>query len=252
MFSNLIKAIIENPYFLSINIIGCLGITFFLILPLSKKRKADNYLPFYLLLLVIFYENFGHYLVLDRSFNQQIHEWLFDVPFQGWNIWAYNLFYGQVSKFFFIAIILNQVQNHRLRNATHGIWIFFLGFCIIFQFGGFEPMFGLQPIIGGIGNVCVIISCCLFFLDLITSDYYLEKDPLVLWQFWFATLTLFQTSLIFLSEVSYEYLIFSNISLYKSLVYISQFLYIFLMGLIFAKIASEVFINSAKKTEQNA
>ncbi len=252
MLSDLKNIIFGGPYFLSINTIGVLGIFFFLILPFSKKIKTENYLPFLLLILVISYEDFARYLTVDKALNQKIHEWLFDVPFQGWNVWAYNLFYGQISKFLFLFIILNQVQNQRLRNAIHGIWSFFLLFCILLQLLKLEPLYGLQPIIGGTGNGCIIIACCLFFIDLITSDFYLEKDPLVLWQFWFATLTLFQTSLVFLSEVSYEYLIFSNTSLYNSLVYISQFLYTSTMGLIVAKFISELMLKSAKKIRQNA
>lgn len=241
MTKNVILSIIEDPYILSISILGIIGIFLFLILAKSRKREPENYLPFLLLALVFFYENLGSYLMVNKAFNQKIHEWLFDVPFQGWNVWSFNLFYSQVSKVLFLLIILNHIKGRKLKKVTYGLLISFLILCIGLQWSGVEPLYGIQPIIYSIGNSFIIFACGLFFIDLITDSFYLELDPLKLWFFWFITLTLFQSSLVFLSEVSFEYLAFRNKPLYYSLVYISQFLYVSMMLSIVVKFALEKF-----------
>lgn len=229
MLIEFLRNSLEYYYIISITSIGILGIPFFLVLPLSKKREPENYLPFILLALVFFYENLGGYLLVNKAFNQKIHESIFDTPFQGWNMWAFNLFYSQISKVVFLLIILNHIKGRKLKNIAYGLLISFSILCIGLQWSGAEPLYGFQPIIYSIGNSFIIFACGLFFIDLITDTYYTELDPLKLWIFWFITLTLFHSSLVFLSEVSYEYLAFSNKPLFYSLVYISQSLYISMM-----------------------
>lgn len=229
MFNAFLDRILDNPYIISINLIGIVGVSFFLILPLSAKNKAEYYLPFLLLFLVIFYENFGAYLLVEKITNQKIHEWLFNVPYQGWNIWVFNLFYAQISKLSFLSIIQNQLKGKKQKKIIQGIWIGFLFICLGLQWTGIEPLYDFQPIISGLGNVCIVFACCLFFIELITAKSYLEIDPLYLWSFWFITLTLFQSSMVFLTDVSYEYLTLFNVPLYDSLIYISQILYFLIM-----------------------
>lgn len=248
MLIEFLRTILEYYYNISITSIGILGITFFLSLPQSKKKESENYLPFILLALVFFYENLGAYLMVNKAFNQKIHEWLFDVPFQGWNIWAFNLFYSQISKVIFFLIILNHIKARKLRRVTYGLLISFSILCIGLQWIGIEPLYGIQPVIYAIGNSFVIFACGLFFIDLITDSFYLELDPLKLWIFWFITLTLFQSSLVFLSEVSFEYLVFSNKPLYYSLINISQSLYISMMLSIVIKFVLEKFFSKPKTT----
>lgn len=236
------QAILENledPYIASITVIGLVGIFIFLTLPYSKKRLTDNILPVLILFLVTFYENFGGYLIEDKAFNQKIHEWLFDVPFQGWNLWSFNLFYSQLSKLVFLFYLLDQVKGKKLRLAIHGLWISFSLVCIVLQWSGLEPLYDFQPIISGIGTAWVIVACCLFFIDLITNPHFLEQDLMKLWSFWFVTLTLFQSSLVFLSEISFEYLALNNKPLYFSLISISQFLYLAIMLSIVVKFVLE-------------
>lgn len=241
MLIEFLHRILEKYYFITINATGILGVTFFLMLSQSKKKEPENYLPFLLLALVLLYENLGAYLNVDKAFNQKIHEWLFDVPFQGWNLWAYNFFYAKISRIAFLLIILNQTKGRKIRKGIYGLLISFLGICIGHLWIEIEPQYGFQPILYGIGIAWIIFACCLFFIDLITADYYLELDPLKLWGFWFITFTLFQSSLVFLSEVSFEYLAFRNKPLYYSLVYISQFLYVSMMFSIVVKFALEKF-----------
>ena len=252
VFNELISKTIGIPYFLSICIIGILGIFFFLILPLSKKIKSDNYLPFLLLILVLFYENFGHYLNLDKAFNQKIHEWLFDVPFQGWNIWSYNMFNFHLSKILFLIIVLLHVKRKIFRKIIGGFIISFLAISIGLQWSGIEVVHGIMTTIYFLGNFFLIAACGLFFIDLVTSDYYLEYNPLKMWSFWFITLTLFQVSAAFLSEVSHQYLAFHNVSLYDSLAGISQFLYLLIMATIVLKLADEALNFSKKNLFQHA
>jgi hypothetical protein len=248
MLIEFLRKILEYYYNISIASVGILGITFFLILPQSKKRESENYLPFILLALVFFYENLGGYLMVDKAFNQKIHEWLFDSPFQGWNLWAFNLFYSQISKVLFFLIILNHIKGRKLKKVTYGLLISFSILCIGLQWSGIEPLYGNQPFIYAIGNSFIIFACGLFFIDLITDSFYVELDPLKLWVFWFITLTLFHSSLVFLSEVSYEYLAFSNKPLFYSLVYISQTLYVSMMLIIMIKFILVKFLPKPKTT----
>jgi len=252
MLIEFFRTILEYYYNISITSIGILGITFFGALPRSKKRESENYLPFILLALVFFYENLGGYLMVNKAFNQKIHEWLFDVPFQGWNLWAFNLFYSQISKVIFFLIILNHIKGKKLRKVTYGLLISFSILCIGLQWSGIEPLYGIQPIIYAIGNSFIIFACGLFFIDLITDSFYIELDPLKLWIFWFITLTLFQSSLVFLSEVSFEYLAFSNKPLYFSLISISQSLYVSMMLSIVIKFVLEKFVPKPKTTQVHA
>jgi len=252
MLIEFLRSNLEYYYIISITSIGILGVTFFLILPQSKKREPENYLPFILLALVFFYENFGSYLMVNKAFNQKIHEWLFDSPFQGWNMWAFNLFYSQISKVLFLLIILNHIKGRKLKKVTYGLLISFSILCIGLQWSGTEPLYGFQPTIYASGNSFIIFACGLFFIDLITDSFYVELDPLKLWIFWFITLTLFQSSLVFLSEISFEYLAFSNEPLYFSLIYISQTLYVSMMLSIVIKFVLAKFFPKPKTTLAHA
>lgn len=252
MFTRFLSVIFESPYLLSIIIIGVFGVFFFMALPHSKKRKPENYLPFLLLTLVPFYENLGAYLNLDKAFNQRIHEWTFNGPFKGWNLWVFNLFNFQISKVIFLFIVLHQIKRKSFRWIIQGLWISFVAICIGLQWSGTEPLHDFQPIIYFLGNSILIIACGLFFIDLITSDFYLELNPLKMWSFWFITLTLFQSSFAFLYDVSYEYLASKNKHLFYSIAYISQFFYVAMMAGILIKFAEEILNFSRKKNRQNA
>ena len=252
MFSEFLNTVFGSPYLISISIIGILGLIFFLILPYAKKIKPENYLSLMLLTLVFFYEIFATYLNVDKAFNQKIHELLFDVPFQGWNLWSANLFYSQISKVFFLLIILNQAKGRFSQKFIKAICIFFISICIGIQLSGIEPLYGFQPIISLLGNTSLIIACGLFFIDLLKSDYYLELDPLKMWIFWFITVPLFQSSLIFLAEISYEYLAFHNLPLYYSLFGISQLLYVTMMIGILLKFIDESHMFSQENLLQHA
>jgi hypothetical protein len=229
-----------------------MGIFFFIVLPQSKKIKTDNYLPFLLLALVVFYEDLGSYTNIDQALNQKIHEWLFDVPFKGWNLWVFNIFNYHVSKILFLLIIHNQVKRKAFRATIQGLWIFYLSISIGLQWSGIEPVHTFQPIIYFLGNSFLIIASGLFFIDLITSDYYMDYNPLKMWSFWFNTLSLFQVSLAFLSEVSFEYLASQNKNLFYSLNDISQFLYISILASIMVKLAAEALSFSKKNQFQHA
>ncbi|WP_187176623.1 hypothetical protein [Algoriphagus sp. AK58] len=251
MFTELINRILGNPYILIVNIIGILGIISFIVLPASKKVKSENYLPFFLLALVFFYEDLASITNTYKALNQKIHEWLFDVPFKGWNLWVYNLFNFHVSKVLFLLIIHPYVRRKSFQKTITGLWVSFLGISIGLQWTGIEPIHHFQPIIYLLGNTIIIASCGLFFIDMITSEYYLDYDPLKMWIFWFITLTLFQSSLAFLSDVSHEYLSLNNEKLFDSLTSLTMLLYLLILLSIMLKLAAGSLNFSKKKPLQH-
>jgi hypothetical protein len=166
--------------------------------------------------------------------------------------YAHPTNYFHVSKVLFLLIIHNQVKRKAFRKTIHGLWISLLAISGGLQWSGIEPLHGIQTIIYFSGNSFLIIASGLFFIDLVTSDYYLDYNPLELWSFWFNTLTLFQVSLAFLSEASYEYLALHNEYLLDSLSGIAQFLYISILASIMLKLASEALNFSKKNLFQHA
>jgi hypothetical protein len=246
MYDKFLERILNNPYILFIGILGIFGLISFLALPAQKKKQPHLYLPFLILILVVFYENFAVYLLVDKAINKTIHEILTDVPFEGWNLWVFNFFNFQLSKLFFLLLLLINIRSSRLWMTGMVIFVLFVLSCIVLQVFGVEPINESQPIIYLIGNSFLIICSGLFFIDLISNDYYIELNPLILWEFWYITLILFQSAILFMSDVSHTYLTTENQSIYYFFNTISMVLYVLILSLFVIQIASEVFFSPIK------
>ena len=94
-----------------------------------------------------------------------------------------------------------------------------------------------------------IVACGLFFVDLISSEKSLEINPLRFIPFWFITLTLFQQVIVFLAEMSNDYLAFNDITLNFFFIYISMTLYVLMLTAIVVLIINQgLFIEKKAKS----
>jgi hypothetical protein len=246
VFEKFIERILNNPYVLSIGVLGILGLVAFLALPAQKKKQVKLLLPFLILILVVFYENFGAYLLVNKALNQTFHEFITDVPFKGWNLWFFNIFNSQLSKILFLLLLLLNIRARKLRRVCLVICVLFVLSCIALQVFGIEPINESQPIIYLMGNSFLIICGGLFFIDLISNDYYLDLNPLTLWEFWYITLILFQSAILFMVDASFAYLAAESQSIYFFFNTISMLIYLSIISLFVMQIASEVFFNPIK------
>lgn len=234
------KKLYETPYVLLVNILGILTLVLFIVLPNKKKTKSRFLLPFLFIELVTFYEDFSVYLLFDKPLNRFFHELITDTPFQGWNLWAYNLFNYQISKVLLLIYLRKQIQTP---NRKKLVLIFIGGFvltCAILMVLKLEPLYGFQTTIYFLGNTLLILASGLYFLDLISNPKFLTINPLRNWDFWSITLILFQSAVVFLADIAYPYLAMNNESLYILFSQVSQVLYVLLIAVMASSLSSGI------------
>lgn len=249
MLNKVLDRILSHPYLFGIFSLALIGIIAFLFLPVQKKKQPEFYLAFLFLLIVSFYELMAIYLVESQELNKKIHELISDSDFMGYNIWVFNIFNYQLSKIPLILWInrfINNVNYRKINLSLLGIFIFtaqVLTLTKIQEISGFQPLNYLMSYILG------IVACGLFFVDLISSEKSLEIHPLRFIPFWFITLTLFQQVIVFLAEMSNDYLAFNDITLYYFFNYISMTLYVLMLTAIVVLIINQgLFIEKKAKT----
>lgn len=218
----------------------------FLALSKEKKKKPEFLLPFVFVILVVFYENFSSYLLLDKKLNEFFHGLITETPFQGWNLWAFNLFNDQLSKFLLLLIVLVNVYGKTRRRVLKITILLFLLCCFFLQLMGIEPLYSFQTTIYFAGNSALIVACGLYFIDLISHEKHLDTNPLKSWSFWSITLILFENSVVFLADMAYSYLAFNNLELYYFFNLVSQVLYVLLIVVLVFTIVSEIFFEFFK------
>jgi hypothetical protein len=76
----------------------------------------------------------------------------------------------------------------------------------------------------------LIIASGLFFIDLITEEYYLNINPLVYLPFWYITLIMFHSVILFMADVANEYLVLENTQVYYFFNLVSRVLYVLLLA----------------------
>lgn len=234
------------PYFILINLLGILVLIAFLALPKEKKKKPEFLLAFVFVILLTFYENFAYYLIVDKKLNEFFHGLITDTPFQGWNLWVFNLFNDQLSKILLLMVILVNVYGKTRRLALKITILLFCLSCLFLQLLGIEPLYSFQTIIYLIGNSALIVACGLYFVDLLSHEKHLDTNPLKSWSFWSITLILFESTVVFLADIAYSYLAFNNVELYNFFNLISQVLYVLLIMVMVFTIVSEIFLEFFK------
>jgi hypothetical protein len=202
-------------YNIIINVIALAGLVAYFLLPKNEKKIRIYLLLICALVLVSFYQDLASYL--GRVMRLKNH-WVFNVFFYHFAVWI-NLFILRelTLKPIFKKIILGFV------------WILFI--CSGLPYGlGFFPFNELLNYAALLGSSMIIISCGLFFYDLLSNDAYLHLKILRYSGFWIATLLLFFYSSNFVLFVSLSYIIKHHTDIFIVIVIIpmisSVFVYI--------------------------
>ncbi|SFO26875.1 hypothetical protein SAMN04488519_10539 [Algoriphagus ornithinivorans] len=232
MIQALWERILSNYYLVSTVILGLTGVILFIFLPRQKKAKPQFYLPFLILVLVVFYEILAVNMIVNKPLNERIHYLLTSDPYKGWNSWVFNIFNYLLSKILFLLLIRVNLKNPTRRKIVHFlIGILILG-GIVLTISGIEKIHEPQPIFYFISNITLIIASGFFFMDLISEDYFLSLNPVQFLPFWYISLILFQSALTLLADVAFEYLAFNRVDIYFLFNYTSMILY-FLLSIVF-------------------
>lgn len=212
---------VNNWYCISILGILLLAILFFSFLEKEKKRKPEFFLPFVLTANSVFYEFLGGATIVFLEINKWLYG-IFNYPHENnYNLWVYNFFGYHLTSMLFLALIYQYLYSPIKRKIVKGMALFFILFYTTFQVLGIESLFEQQPYSIMVGFSAVIIACGLYFMELISHPDYLEINPLRSFSFWQVTVILFNGTLKFLLEISYNYIISVSIELMKSLYLIS-------------------------------
>lgn len=229
MSEDFLSRIEGNLYLQLVFICGLVAFFFYLKLENNKKKDPSFLFPFLLIVVVVFYEALATYVLVNKKLNEQIHYFLTDDPFQGWNVWVYNIFYYQISKLLLLILIMINLKKSLSKKLIRLLGIVFLLFCILTYFSKLISIYEIQPILYFLGNTVLIIGSGLFFIDLITEDYYISINPLKYLPFWYITLILFHSVSLFLADVAFEYLAFENTRVYYIFNAVSMVLYILIL-----------------------
>lgn len=231
MVKDFLARIGDNFYVQLVIICGVLAIVFYGFLNPEKKRNPQFLIAFLVVFLVFFYEVLAVWMLVNKNINQKIHYFLTDDPFQGWNIWVLNIFNYQVSKLLLLALVGINLKKGISKKITAFLGFGFMSYCAYLYFSD-TSIHDFQPVLYFFGNTVLIVASGLFFVDLITEDYYMTINPLRYWPFWYITLILFQSVTLFLADVAYEYLVFENENVYFLFNYLSMALYILLLAVL--------------------
>ncbi|NVJ86549.1 MAG: hypothetical protein HWE15_09615 [Algoriphagus sp.] len=230
MVNDFLSRIEGNYYGYLVYLFGVLAVIFFSLLSREKKKKPEFLIPFLIVVVVFFYEFMGAFLMVNKSFNEKIHQLISNEPFQGWNLWVYNIFNYQVSKFLFLLLLWFNIHSKRKKNAVLFLMIIFSSYCLFLYVSPNSEITNFQPLLYFLGNGLIIIASGLFFIDLVAEDYFVSINPLTYWPFWYMTLILFQMVIVFLGDVAFEYLAFENVPVYKFFNTVSMVLYLLILG----------------------
>ncbi|SEG28208.1 hypothetical protein [Algoriphagus boritolerans] len=220
---------VNNWYFYILSGIFILAVILFFFLEKNKRKKPEYYLSFSLILLSVFYE----YLAAATVQFIEINKWLygiFNYPQENnYNLWVYNFFGYHITSLLFLALIYHYLFSPLKKNIIKGLSLFFIFSYVIFQALGIESLFEQQTYSIFVGYSAVIIACGLYFMELISHPGYLEINPLKAFSFWQVTVILFNKSLKFLLEISFNYIISVSMNLMSSLYLISKITWILVL-----------------------
>lgn len=249
MLEGVFDRIIANPYLIGVHLLALTGSIVFISFSIIEKKQPRFYLALFLLWMVSFYELFGSITLVNRDFNESMHHLISNLPYQGWNLWAYNIFNYQISKVILVAWIYLFIQSPKLKRVLFVLLIGFVAITLFLNLSKIEEITLHQPIVYFMSYMLSIVASCLFFVDLISSDHYLDINPLRFIPFWFITFNLFQNVLLMLAEMAGEYLSFNKLSLYFFFKYISMILYFFMLtSIVVIFINKDLYIEKKTRT----
>lgn len=220
---------VNNWYFISISGILILALIFFFFLEKEKKGNPEFYLPFCLIMLSVFYE----YLAAVTVHFKEVNKWLYGVfnyPHENnYNLWVYNFFGSHLPSLLFLALLHRYLFSTFKKEIVKGLSLLFIFSYIAFQVLGIESLFEQQAYSIFVGHSVVIIACGLYFMELISHPDYLEINPIKAFSFWQITAILFNDTLKFLLEISFNYIISISMNLMASLYLISMVTWILVL-----------------------
>lgn len=220
---------VNNWYFYCISGIFILALFLFFFLEKDKRRKPEFYLPFCLIMLSVFYE----YLAAATVEFLEINEWLYGVfnyPYENnHNLWVYNFFGSHLPSLLFLALIYQYLFSPFKKRIVKGLFFLFIFSYVVFQVLEIESLFEQQTYSIFVGYSSVIIACGLYFIELISHPAYLEINPIKSLSFWQVTVILFNYTIVFLLEISFNYIISVSMNLMASLLKISMFTWILVL-----------------------
>jgi hypothetical protein len=215
-------------YLLFIDLIMIVGIIYFLKLPKGSRANSYYWLPLFILIFSVFYENLAAYTNFNFEFKKNVNVLLGNTENPRYNIWVYNIFNQQLLTLVILFLLRSYlpVVNKKIINW---LMFFFIGIIIVLTVSGVEPIYGSRPLIFAISASLILISCGIYFISFMTDNNFLQSNPLRLASFWQATFLLFYYSAIFLKTISQQYLWTYMADFSKSLNVINTSLWILLM-----------------------
>ncbi len=219
----------KDWYLISIAGIFIISVIFYFFLGEKDREKLIFILPFSLITLTVFYENFGLAIVVFPEINQWVYQ-LFNYPHENnHNLWVYNFFGSHLTSFLFLALIYRYLFSPSKRKTVKGLSLLFICSYLVFQLVGVESLFEQQTYSIFVGYSVVIATCGLYFMELISHPDYMEINPLKAFSFWQVTLILFNYTLVFLLEISHNYIISVSMDLMSSLYLISKITWVLIL-----------------------
>ncbi|MBN3520803.1 histidine kinase [Algoriphagus lutimaris] len=210
-------------YLFNIDALLLIGTYYFL--KLKKEEKANSYywLPFLIIAFTVFYENLGAYTNYNFEFKKSVNALLGNTEFPKYNLWLYNIANKQLSTVLYLFLIKTWLEPSQKKYINWMVIVFVI-VSIFLQIAGIEPLYLNQPIIFSMGANMILVGSGLYFIGLITNQYYLNTNPLKLLSFWQMTFLLFTYSLTYINSMTVIYLYEINPQLGISIVQIDRVL----------------------------
>ncbi len=174
------------------------GLIGYSLLSKESKKKESLILSTGIVVLVAVYEYFATLLSASGQVNN----------------WVYNIFNGHFAAILFLLLIrsfLKKKVHRKLVNLFIGL---FLLFSLILHLSGFVHYNDSGEYISFLNTIFVLLSCGLYFIELISLDELLNVNPLREFSFWASTVILFYFSSSFMIYISLKYLYTNHMDIY--------------------------------------
>lgn len=210
---------------ISVDIMAVLASISFIALSPDKRRSLIYLLPYLAVLLVAVYENIGAYTI----YNREASGWIYDMLYPNrnrdlYNLWNYNILSVQGMSLLYLSLIKVYMKTPVRKKMIKGIILLVFFSSLMLQVSGVQPLIDSQPIIFFICYASVILGCGFFFIELMTQSEYLEINPIEQFAFWQVTFIMFYNTMIFLIQISFNYLMSIDSKLLSSFYYNARIL----------------------------
>ncbi len=223
-------------YNIVIDVILVLGIISFIKLPKQERANSNYWLPFLILVFIVFYETIGSFFLYYREWNSEINGFLGNSENPKYTVWVYNIFNLYLLTILYLFLIRHYLSLKN-RKFINGMVAFLIASIVLLNYFGIQKVYDSQPIIFFISATFLIVASGGYFIMFLKEDMYLDVNPLRLFSFWHVTFILFNYSSVFLLFILRKYLWENYYSLYSSLNWINVILGIIILVIFLATIA---------------